>query len=311
MSAEKLYDIDGNRLAPAPRKVAILGMGATLIDFINMKMSHPGPGEYVDEIWGSNNVISVVKCDVGYVMDDIPNMLERPFPGLKEKDGKSWRIPPAEMIDLSNVGLATACRAATIPIITSKAYPDRYPTSINYPLEFVLREVLGDRYGWAPNNTTAYMIAHAWALGVKEIHIFGCDFAYDYSDMYCRRKTLEEGKACVEQLLFAGYLMGKFTYHLSGNSSLFDTKKGRPFYGYADGRRAISADMITDLRKEVIHGDTRQFPDDAANGSTAANAAAAPAAPAAAAAAGSTAAGGWRDGRAFERVEGAATGTGG
>lgn len=239
---------DGRRLTTPPRRVAILGMGPTLQDFINLRLQAPGPGGVVDEVWGMNNVITGVKCDVGFIMDDFVEMLERP-----EKGAMFW--------DKSNPELMRHCREeATIPILTSKAYRPRYRTACEYPLADVYKSVFGERRGFHFSNTTSYAIAMAWHLGVEEIHLYGTDFAYPWHDPYDRRKYLEEARANVEALLLAGHMLGKFTFHMSARTSLFDTMRGRPFYGYADHRKALPDEMITEVGKEKIENDKRILP---------------------------------------------------
>lgn len=250
-----LFADDGKRLAPVPRRVAILGMGPTLHDFLQLRLLNPGPGGVVDEVWGMNNVCAAVKCDVGFIMDDFVEMLERPH-----KDAIFW--------DTSNTNLMQWAREeATIPLITSKAYRPRYPTACTFPFDDVMKKVFVDVHGnpavgFHLSNTTSYAIALAWALGVKEIHLYGCDFAYPWHDPYDRRKHLEEARANVEALLLAGFMLGKFTFHLSARTSLFDTMRKRPFYGYADGRVAMPDSLITQTGKENPHGDPRHLPPD-------------------------------------------------
>lgn len=241
-----LFADDGTRVAPAPRRVAILGMGPTLQDFIHLQLQNPGPGAIVDEVWGMNNVCAAVRCDAMFCMDDLVEMLERPH-----KTALFW--------DKSNPLLMQWAREeCKIPLITSKAYRPRYPTSVTYPIDEVLKSVFGDHRGFHFSNTTTYAIALAWHLGVREIHLYGTDFAYPWHDPYDRRRYLEAARANVESLLLAGYMLGKFTFHLSARTSLFDTMHKRPFYGYADGRVALPDELITN--KVEPQDDTRPIP---------------------------------------------------
>lgn len=241
----RLFADDGTRLKPAPRTVAILGMGPTLQDFIQLQLQ--SGGQVVDEVWGTNNVLCGARCDVGFIMDDFVEMLERPA-----KDAIFW--------DKSNPALMNHCRDTKVPIFTSKAYPERYPTTMDFPIEAVMKEVFQGRNGWAPHNTTSYAILYAWYLGVKQLHLYGVDFAYPWHDPYDQRKFLEEGRANVESLLLAGLMLGKFTFHLSARTSLFNTLQGRPYYGYADGRKAMTEAMITTMNSEKIENDHRVIP---------------------------------------------------
>lgn len=250
-----LFADDGKRLASPPRRVAILGMGPTLSDFVMLQLRHPGPGEIFDEVWGMNNVCTAIRCDVGFIMDDFVEMLEKP-----EKDSLFW--------DASNPSLMRWARDTKMQLVTSKRYAEKYPTTVEYPLKDVLLSIFGkDRAGedgmqsgFCLSNTTSYAIAMAWHLGVKEIHLYGCDFAYPWHDPYDRRKFLEESRANVESLLFAGFMLGKFTFHMSARTSLFDTMKRRPFYGYADKRLALPDNLLTTQQIGDIANDTRIIP---------------------------------------------------
>lgn len=248
-----LFADDGKRLAPVPRRVAILGMGPTLSEFVQLRLMQPGG--VVDEVWGMNNVIAGVNCDAAFIMDDFVEMLERPYMGNKEKG-----IPAALFWDKSNIDLMRYCRDVKIPVLTSKAYRPKYPTTCEYPLEDVMKTIFSGRQGFHLSNTTSYAIAMAWHLGVQEIHLYGCDFAYPWHDPYDRRKYLEEARANVEALLLAGYMLGKFTFHLSARTSLFDTMTKRKFYGYADGRCALPDSLLTETKTGEIENDNRQIP---------------------------------------------------
>lgn len=251
---------DGKRLAPPPRRVAILGMGPTLKTFIDMTLMNPGPGGVVDEVWGLNNVVSAVRCDVGFIMDDFVEMLERPYMG-----NKAAGIPGATFWDPSNPKLMEWCRSeqCNIPLLTSRAYRPRYPTSCTFPLQEAMVAMFGSNIGFHLSNSTSYAILYARLIGVQEIHLYGVDFGYPSDDPYDRRRILEAGRANVESLLMVGFMQGAFTFHMSADTSLFDTRMGRPFYGYADGRKAIRPEMQTHINLGGhVENDTRKVPDD-------------------------------------------------
>lgn len=239
---------DGKPAGAVPRSVAILGMGPTIHDYIGKKLQEPHPGGFVDQVWGLNNVSATIACDLCFIMDDFVEMLERPH-------------PKALFWDTSNPLLMQWAREAKIPILTSRAYKDKYPTTINFPLDEVLTSIFGStQAGFNLNNSTAYAIAYAWFIGVKQIYLYGCDFGYPWHDPYERRRTLEASRANVESLLLAGSMLGKFTFHVSAGTSLFDTNEKRPFYGYADGRRAVPDSMIPIPKQEEVQNDNRILP---------------------------------------------------
>jgi hypothetical protein len=104
-----------------------------------------------DEVWGLNQLASIIEMDRCYVMDDL---LYR-MPAYAGQDFCDW------------------LKSYKGRIITSHAYPD-WPTSENYPLEEVCKHY-GLPLGVAMYSTPDYMIAQAVMDGWKEIDIFGVD----------------------------------------------------------------------------------------------------------------------------------------
>jgi hypothetical protein len=65
-----------------------------------------------------------------------------------------------------------------IPVFTSRAYPDKFPYFIEYPLKEVVKKYKSDYFG----ETIDYMIALAGYFQVKKIYFLGCD--YQLEDRY-------------------------------------------------------------------------------------------------------------------------------
>lgn len=156
----------------APQSVAIVAMGASKASYTTDASQAGGRHKLVDEVWAINNMGGVVQCDRVFHMDDLK---------LQEQRAANGKTDVGHMLEWIKRG--------DVPVYTSRRYED-YPSSVEYPLAFVLDAVAKDLYF---NSTTAYAPALAIALGVKRIHFYGCDFSY--ADNPHKR---ERGRGCLE-----------------------------------------------------------------------------------------------------------------
>jgi hypothetical protein len=131
-----------------PQRVALVAAGPTSAEWLYI-MSGNGETFGVDEVWGINGNTNVLRCDLGFMMDDYA-MSRGQDPGASR---------PYEI--------------ATVPIFTSVPRPN-CPTAIPYPLAEVLS--LPGVSTSMFNHTVCYAIAYAVRLGVKELLVFGADY---------------------------------------------------------------------------------------------------------------------------------------
>jgi len=130
-------------LGTTPKKVAVVGCGPSMQDYVNIKASHKPLGFDVDEVWAINAAGVALNVDLTFIMDDAVFM----------------QAAESEMYnDVSS------------PIITSVARQDNAHT---FPLAEAL-SLTGARDYF--NHTGAYIVAYAILIGVKEICLFGCDY---------------------------------------------------------------------------------------------------------------------------------------
>lgn len=198
---------------PAPKRVAILGLGPSLEAYVDVAKRLGARQGLVDEVWGINAAIDVINCDRGFHMDDI----------------RVQEARAAEKPDSNIAAMLPWLKAHPGPIYTSIPHPD-YPGLVAYPLEAVMNACGGVAYF---NSTAAYAVAYAVAIGVEALYLFGCDFSYENSHQ------AEKGRGCVEFYLGMGKARG-MTIGLPNGTSLMDgtaTNEGR-FYGY-DGAEVI------------------------------------------------------------------------
>jgi SAM-dependent methyltransferase len=208
-------------LPPAPRHVAILGLGPSLERYSGFVKRLGGRRGFCDETWGINAVGDVYACDLVFHMDD-----------MRVQELRAAAQPE------SNI-------AAMVKWLRS--YPGRVITSIPpagssmeaFPLEAVLNAFPTAYF----NSTAAYAVAYAVHLGVKRISLFGIDFTYPNAH------DAEKGRACVEFWLGIAAARG-IEISMPKETSLMDACAARAdrFYGFdcvdldirrRDGRIAV------------------------------------------------------------------------
>lgn len=190
-------------LKTRPEKVALLGLGASIYDYVAHVSSSHGRLKW-DEIWALNMGAPMFRHDKLFVMDDL-------------------RVQAEKFPDYGRI-LAQHDK----PIITSTPYPE-YPQAVSYPLDEVLQKI-GDDYF---TNTVCYALGYAILIGVKEITLYGCDF--HYPDSLVR----EEGGQNCAYLLGMGRYFG-MKYQIGPSTTLLgayhakevDGVPRRPLYGY-------------------------------------------------------------------------------
>lgn len=155
----------------APKHVAILGLGPSLEEYVNLTKRLGGRHVYCDEVWGINAVGGVIQCDRIFHMDDV-----------RVQEARAKARP-----DSNIARMLEWMREDPGPIYTSRAHPD-YPGLVEFPLEEVVNE-FGHPY---LNNTAAYAVAYALYIGVEKLSIFGCDYTYPSAH------DAEQGRGCLE-----------------------------------------------------------------------------------------------------------------
>ena len=191
---------------PAGKHVAILGLGPSLDQYLELTKRAGGRSAFCDETWAINALGDVFACDLIFHMDDVRIQLIR-----------SAAKPE------SNIARMTAwLKHAPAPVVTSRAHPD-YPMLVEFPLEDVLNHLGHDYF----NNTAAYAIAFAIHTGATAISCFGMD--YTYPNVH----DAEKGRACVEFWLGQAHARG-IKINLPKTTTLMDSMypQSARLYGY-------------------------------------------------------------------------------
>lgn len=162
-------------MTAAPSHVAILGLGPSLNDFVELTKRLGGSSGYCDEVWAINAAADVLRADRVFHMDD-----------LLVQEARAAAEPEGNI-----AAMVRWLKRHPGPVYTSRLRAG-YPGLVEFPLE----EVLNGGYdnGGVPyfNSTAAYAIAYAVHLGVKQISLFGIDYTLP------NFHHAERGRACCE-----------------------------------------------------------------------------------------------------------------
>ena len=191
---------------PAGKRVAILGHGPSIAQYLDLTKRHGGRSKLFDEVWTINALGDVFACDLVFHMDDV----------------RIQEIRAAANPSGNIAAMLPWLKRCPVPVVTSRSHPD-YPALVDFPLEDVLNH-FGHEYF---NSTAAYAIAFAVHIGVAELSLFGMDFTYP------NRHDAEKGRACVEYWLGQARARG-IKLFMPRESTLMDAYAGRAsrMYGY-------------------------------------------------------------------------------
>lgn len=188
------------------RHVAILGLGPSVDQYLDITKRQGGRSKFCDEVWAINALGNVFDADLVFHMDDI-----------RIQEIRAAAAPASNI-----AAMVKWIKHSRVPVVTSRAHPE-YPALVEFPLEDVLNHLGHDYF----NSTAAYAIAFAIHTGATEISLFGMDYTYD------NVHHAEKGRACVEFWCGQAHARG-IRIHLPKSTSLMDANCSRAdrLYGY-------------------------------------------------------------------------------
>lgn len=191
---------------PAGKHVAILGLGPSLDQYLEITKRQGGRSKFCDATWAINALGDVFACDLVFHMDDI-----------RIQEIRAAAAPASNI-----AAMVRWIKVSPVPVVTSRAHPD-YPALVEFPLEDVLNHLGHDYF----NNTAAYAVAFAIHTGVTQISLFGMDYTYPAAH------DAERGRACVEFWLGQAHARG-IKINLPKTTTLMDSMYPRAsrLYGY-------------------------------------------------------------------------------
>lgn len=154
-----------------PGHVAILGLGPSINDYLELSKRLGGRHKICDQVWAINALGAVFDCDLIWHMDDV----------------RIQEIRAEARPDSNIAAMLPWLRECRVPVMSSRAHPD-YPAIVEFPLQAVLNAIPYPYF----NSTAAYAVAYAVAIGVKHISLYGIDYTLPNSH------HAEKGRGCVE-----------------------------------------------------------------------------------------------------------------
>jgi len=192
--------------AQQERHIAILGLGPSLDQYLEITKRLGGRHRFCDETWAINALGDVFACDLIFHMDDI-----------RIQEIRAAAAPASNI-----ASLVRWIKTSPVPVVTSRKHAD-YPSLVEFPLEDVLNHFGHDYF----NNTAAYAVAFAIHTGATKISCFGMDYTYPNAH------DAEKGRACVEFWLGQAHARG-IKINLPKTTTLLDAMHTRAarLYGY-------------------------------------------------------------------------------
>ena len=218
----KAVEVPPQKAAPVAaekKRIAIVGMGASIVDYVAAYVNEIRSDVLADEVWVINNCAQFLKHDMVISMRDL----------------RSAEPDDPMLLDLF--------KKSPVPVMTTKKYPE-YPTSFEFPLVDVLNKYQAPYM----NNSVAYAVAYAmWRGDVKHISLFGCDYTYP------NRSFAEEGRGCLEFWLSKAMNVG-IAVTVATSSTLLDQAKNRTYYGYKEAPQLA----VEDGRFRLVDGSLQE-----------------------------------------------------
>ena len=193
-------------MKPEGRHIAILGLGPSIAQYLDLVKRKGGRSAFCDEVWAINALGNVFDCDLVFHMDDV-----------RIQEIRAAANPTGNI-----AAMLPWIKTSRVPVVTSRVHPE-YPALVEFPLEDVLNH-FGHEYF---NNTAAYAIAFAIHTGATKMSLFGMDFTYP------NKHDAEKGRACVEYWMGQAHARG-IDLMLPRETTLMDAYAGRAarIYGY-------------------------------------------------------------------------------
>lgn len=186
--------------------VAIVGLGPSLDQYVELTKRAGGRHRLFDETWAINALGDIFACDLVFHMDDV----------------RIQEIRAAARPESNIAAMVEWLKTSPVPVVTSRAH-ENYPMLVQFPLEDVLNNLGHDYF----NNTAAYAVAFAIHMGAETISLFGMD--YTYPNVH----DAEKGRACVEFWLGQAHARG-IKINLPKTTTLMDScyPQTSRLYGY-------------------------------------------------------------------------------
>ncbi len=235
-----------------PASVAIVAMGPSA------RVWHNGNGSYdlavprPDEVWCLNKGLRTVKCDVGFVLDDLVGEARRSkeyhddlramsgLPIITTTVDRDVRdLFPANHLHafpLEPIVWEMAVRFAMTRGMTAAAIVDSAGSLLR----------IGEAIALYLRNSIPMMLAYALWIGVEQVFLYGADYTYPGQD------AREDDRANAEYWVGLCRGMG-MEVQVCSDSTLLDMRTPKGIYGYGARPPVIRAPSNVDVAKILQH----------------------------------------------------------
>lgn len=212
--------------------VAILGLGPSVHDFLDLVKGFGSRRKYCDQVWAINALGDAIRCDMVFHMDDI----------------RIQEIRAVARPDSNIAAMLEWLKTSPAPVMTSRLHP-AYPALVEYPLQDVINDLGFDYF----NSTAAWAVGYAIHKGADKISLWGCD--YTYPDAH----DAEKGRACVEFWLGMAAARG-IKIAMPKSTTLMDAMYSRQERLYGYDTRTVKLEPGKDGQYNVLFEEIKELP---------------------------------------------------
>lgn len=244
---EKAHE-GGPEIAPArkARTVAIVACGPTAWDWHAAQATYERQIPQVDVVWSLNKALRTVRCDLGFVMDDLVGECRR-SPEY-HADLQSLTMPiftttvdqPVKAL-LPNVNLWEYPLAAVLHYVGCRILKARGATRSQIEANPDRVHEIGMQAGNYLHNSVPYMLAYALFKDMHGVQLWGADYTFPGTT------AREDDRANAEYWVGLLRAFG-VEVRTSGRSTLLNTCQPARFYGFG-ARQPV----ITPPDKETLY----------------------------------------------------------
>jgi hypothetical protein len=215
-----------------PRSIHVICSGFTQRDYIAMRTAYDPVVADVDEVWSLNKALRSIKCDLGFVLDDLVGEHNRSRRYMADIRKVSESIPIITTTIDSPVQALTERSSAfhEFPIIPIRdklgiEFAEKYTGRSGRDFNEADCRVFGNDLLYF-RNSVPMILAYALFIGVHTVYLWGADYSHPGSGA-----RLEADQPNAE------YWVGFCKAHgmqivLPGGTTLLSTDKGTDLYGY-------------------------------------------------------------------------------
>lgn len=241
-----------------PRTVAIVACGPTAWDWHSAQATYERQIPTVDVVWSLNKALRTVRCDLGFVMDDLVGECRRS--AEYHADLQSLTIPiltttvdPPVKALLPNVDLWEYPVAAVLHYVGCRILRARGATRQQIEANPGKVHEVGMQAGNYLHNSVPYMLAYALFKDMHGVQLWGADYTFPGT------VAREDDRANCEYWVGLLRALG-VEVRTSGRSTLLNSNQPAHLYGFGARQPILSPpdkDTLSQLTEMAFNAMTR------------------------------------------------------